>query len=376
MKPLRVALIGTGFMGKCHALAWRNLRAVFGGAMPEVRLEVLAESDAGLAAQKAGEFGFARASDDWRAVVADPAVDLVSITTPNGMHREMALAALGAGKHVWCEKPMALTLADARAMADAASASGRVTALGYNYLQNPAILTARRLIEEGVIGRIIDVRGAVDEDYLADADKPWSWRMTLAEAGLGTLGDITCHLVSLLTYLAGPISEVVALTGVAHETRPTGDGSGATGRVENDDVAHALVRFASGVGGVLQSSRVAHGRKNLIRIEIHGSGGMITFDQERLNELQLYTADGPAETRGFRTILTGPQHAPYGMFCPAPGHQLGFNDLKVIEAANIVAAIGGRPAHLVDFAAGFQIEAVIHAIARSSIERRWLAVAG
>ncbi|MCA0422026.1 MAG: Gfo/Idh/MocA family oxidoreductase [Proteobacteria bacterium] len=375
MKPLRIALIGTGFMGKCHALAWRNLRAVFGAGIPDIHLEVLAESNSELAAQKAAEFGFARSTDDWRAAVNDPVVDLVSITTPNGMHREMAVAALNAGKHVWCEKPMALTLADAGVMAAAAKEAGRVTALGYNYLQNPAILTARRLIDEGAIGRIIDVRGAVDEDYLADGGKPWSWRMTLAEAGLGTLGDITCHLVSLLHYLVGPITEVAALTAVAHENRPLADGGGATGVVENDDIAHALVRFASGVGGVLQSSRVAHGRKNLIRIEIHGSLGMIVFDQERLNELQLYTADGPAETRGFRTILTGPQHAPYGLFCPAPGHQLGFNDLKVIEAANIVAAIEGRPSHLIDFASGYRIEAVIHAIACSAQEQRWLAVA-
>lgn len=373
-KTLGVAVIGTGFMGKCHALAWRNVRAVFGERATDVRLEVLADASAELAQAKAAEMGFARATSDWRAAIADPAVDVVSITTPNGMHHEMALEALALGKHVWCEKPMALTLDEAEAMALAAAAArGSVTALGYNYLQNPALQLAKKLIGEGAIGRIIDFRGAVDEDYLADPALAWTWRMKLGEAGLGTLGDLTCHLISLAHYLAGPIVEVSALTSIAHVTRPLGDGSGKTGAVENEDTAHALVRFASGAPGTLQSSRVAHGRKNLIRVEVHGSEGMIVFDQERLNELQLYTATGPKETRGFRTILTGPAHAPYGLFCPAPGHQLGFNELKVIEAANIIAAIRGETAHLVDFAAGLAIEKVVHTIARSAAERRWLA---
>ena len=177
----------------------------------------------------ARQFGFARATGDWRALVADPAVDIVSITTPTKFHLEMATAALAAGKHVWCEKPMALTLADAAEMAAAAqqaAAAGVRTQVGYNYVANPAFTHAQRLIGEGAIGRILHVRGWVDEDYQADPDLPWTWRARLADAGLGALGDIGCHLVSMLWGLAGPIESVVAEMATLHETRPLPDGSG------------------------------------------------------------------------------------------------------------------------------------------------------
>jgi predicted dehydrogenase len=354
-------------MGKAHALAWRNVRAVMGD-VPGVRLAVLADTPAEKARAMAAQFGFARATDDWRALVADPEVDVVSITTPNGLHREMACAALAAGKHVWCEKPMALTLEDARAMEAAARASGRVTQLGYNYLANPAVTHACRLAEAGEIGRIVQVRGWVDEDYRADPALPWTWRARQAEAGLGALGDIGCHLVSLLTALAGPIESVLGEIETIHRTRPLPDGRGE-GRVENEDVANALLTFASGVKGTFTASRSAWGRKSRLGFEVHGTAGMVIFDQERMNELMLFQARGPRATQGFITILTAPEHPPYGAFCPAPGHQLGFNDLKVIEAAGFLRAIAGARAPL-DFTAGLAIETAIHAIALSSREGR------
>ena len=369
MDSLGVGLIGTGFMGKCHALAWRNVRAVMGD-VPPVRLELLYDTPADRAAAFADQFGFARASADWRAVVTDPAVDVVSITAPNHLHREMALAALAAGKHVWCEKPMALTLADAAEMAAAAqqaAATGVRTQVGYNYVANPAFTHAQRLIAEGAIGRILHVRGWVDEDYQADPDLPWTWRARLADAGLGALGDIGCHLVSMLWGLAGPIESVVAEMATLHETRPLPDGSGRAA-VENEDAALALLRFASGVQGSFAASRSAWGRKSSLGWQVHGTEGMLCFEQERMNELQLFRNEGAKATQGFRTILTGPDHPPYGAFVPAPGHQLGFNDLKVIELAGFLTAIrdGGR-AHP-DFAAALDFERAIHAIARSARE--------
>ena len=369
MDSLGVGLIGTGFMGKCHALAWRNVRAVMGD-VPPVRLELLCDTPADRAAAFADQFGFARAAADWRAVVADPAVDVVSITAPNHLHREMALAALAAGKHVWCEKPMALTLADAVEMAAAAqqaASAGVRTQVGYNYVANPAFTHAQRLIAEGAIGRILHVRGWVDEDYQADPDLPWTWRARLADAGLGALGDIGCHLVSMLWGLAGPIESVVAEMATLHETRPLPDGSGRAA-VENEDAALALLRFASGVQGSFAASRSAWGRKSSLGWQVHGTEGMLCFEQERMNELQLFRNEGAKATQGFRTILTGPDHPPYGAFVPAPGHQLGFNDLKVIELAGFLTAIrdGGR-AHP-DFAAALDFERAIHAIARSARE--------
>ena len=373
MSDIGVALIGTGFMGKAHALAYRSVQAVMGD-VPGVRLVTLVETPAAKAAEMGRQFGFEKATADWREVLADPAIGLVSITTPNGLHREMAEACLAAGKHVWCEKPMALTLEDARSMEAAARASGRVTQLGYNYASNPAFTHACRLVAGGEIGRVVQVRGWVDEDYQADPDLPWSWRAKIKDAGLGALGDIGCHLISLLTGLVGPLEAVVGEMETIHKTRPLPDGKGRA-EVENEDSASALLTFANGVKGTMVASRSAWGRKSRLGFEVHGTEGMVIYDQERMNELQLYQNRGDRAKAGFVTILTSPAHEPYGAFCPAPGHQLGFNDLKVIEAAGLLRAIrdGGRPN--IDFTAGLEIEKAIHAIARSAREGRRVTIA-
>lgn len=368
MDSIGVGLIGTGFMGKAHALAYRSVRAVMGD-MPDVNLAVLADTPVDRAQDMAAQFGFGRATADWRDLIADPAVQIVSITTPNGMHRDMAMAALAAGKHVWCEKPMALTLDDARAMEAAAKASGRKTRLGYNYTTNPAFTHACRLVAAGEIGRIVHIRGWVDEDYQADPALPWSWRAKLKDAGLGALGDIGCHLLSLLTGLAGPLDSVVGEIDTIHKTRPLPDGTGHAG-VENEDAASALLTFASGVKGVMTASRSAWGRKSRLGFEVHGTDGMVIFDQERMNELQLFRNRGDKATQGFTTILTAPEHTPYGAFCPAPGHQLGFNDLKVIELADFLRAIRDDRRPALDFTAGLELEKAIHAIALSAREGR------
>ncbi|MGP6086868.1 Gfo/Idh/MocA family protein [Antarctobacter jejuensis] len=367
MTELGIGLIGTGFMGKTHALAWRAARAVLGRDLPQVRLEMLCDTPEAKAAEMADQFGFARATDDWRALVADPRVDVVSITTPNNLHLEMACAALKAGKHVWCEKPMALTMADAEEMVAVARDAGTVTMVGYNYIRNPAFLHAKKLIDEGRIGRVVHVRGWVDEDYQADPDLAWTWRARLKDAGLGTLGDLGCHLVSLVVGLCGPIESLVADTQIIHATRPLPDGSGRA-VVENEDTATALLRFASGAHGSISTSRSAWGRKNRLDWEVHGTKGMICFAQERMNELQLYVNEGPKSEQGFRTILTNPEHAPYGAFVPAPGHQLGFGDLKTLEAGDLLRAIrDGRPCFpTMQDALGF--ERVIHAIAESAAQ--------
>jgi predicted dehydrogenase len=372
MTSLGVALIGTGFMGKCHAMAWSHVRPVFGD-VPEIRLEILCDVDPELIRKRAAEYGFVRPETDWRKLVDDPRIDIVSITAPNNVHREMAVAFLAAGKHVWCEKPMALTLEEAEAMAAAAAKAKGRTLLGYNYIKNPAVLHAKHLIEAGAIGEIVHFRGQVDEDYLASPDVPWSKRARIDLWGLGTLGDITCHLVSFAHLLIGDIASVSADMETVVRERPV-PGTTEMRAVENEDIAHAIVRFRSGISGVLTSSRAAWGRKNLIRFEIHGRKGMLTFDQERLNELQLYVSEGPEATRGFRTILTGPQHSPYGQFTPAPGHQLGFNELKVIEAKHFVDCIADGREAFVNFAEGLKIERVIHGMARSARERRWVEV--
>lgn len=364
MQTLGFGLIGTGFMGKIHAMAMRSVRTVMGD-VPDIRLEMLCDTPAEKAGPLAAQFGFARATGDWQEVVADPKVDIVSITTPNGLHRDIALAALRAGKHVWCEKPMALTLDEAEEMAAVAAESGCVTLVGYNYVHNPAVAHARRLIAAGRIGEVVHFRGFVDEDYQADPDLPWTWRARVADAGLGALGDLGCHIVSMAVGLMGPVESLVAESQIVHASRPLPDGSGRAA-VENEDIATALLRFAGGARGTLSASRSAWGRKNRLDWEVHGTRGMITFAQERMNELQLYVNEGDRAEQGFRTILTGAEHPPYGQFVPAPGHQLGFADLKTIEAAVLLRAIAGDAAPVPSFAEAIGYERIIHAIAESA----------
>ena len=367
MKSIGIGLIGSGFMGKCHALAFAAVGAVF----PHVqrpRLEMLADVSPEAAEAAARQFGFARATGDWRALVEDPGVDIVSITTPNSLHHEMALAAIAAGKHVYCEKPLGVTLGQAEEMAAAATRAGVRTLVGYNYLKNPAALHAKALIERGAIGRVIHFRGIFDEDYMADPAMPGTWRSLRSEAGLGVLGDMGCHLVAAALDLAGPIESVLAETRIVysrHAQEARGAGEAGAEPVENEDYATALVRFDSGCDGSLAMSRSAWGRKNRLAWEVHGEAGMLAFDQERLNELQLYEAHAAGAEAGFKTILTGPAHPPYGAFVKAPGHGLGFNDQKVVEVEHLLTGIAeDKPIHP-DFDTALDIERIIYAIDES-----------
>ncbi|MCX8507199.1 MAG: Gfo/Idh/MocA family oxidoreductase [Alphaproteobacteria bacterium] len=356
-KSLGVALIGTGFMGKCMAMAWRNVATVFGGAHP--RLEILCDQTEVASQKFAKQFGFARAMTDWQAVVNDPLVDVVSITTPNGWHRPMAEAALAAGKHVWLEKPMALTLADADSMAEAAAAHPQQkTMLGYNYLRNPTFQAARQLVASGAIGKPLQFRGVYDEDYGGDPAQPWTWRLAKETGGLGALGDLACHLVSQMLALMGNVSTVTALTQIAIPTRPSPEGAKP---VENEDSVLALIEFASGAQGSLASSRVALGRKCRLQWEVHGTEGSLVFDQENMNEFWLHRR-GMA---GFTRQISGPDQPDFAAFCPAPGHNFGFNEQKIIEARDLLCAIAGGIETGPNFAQGLLIERIIHAMAAS-----------
>lgn len=370
MAAIGVGLIGTGYMGKCHALAWNNVATIFGD-VDRPRLVHLAERNAEFAAARAREFGFAKATADWRALLSDPEVDVISITTPNQFHAEMAIAALEAGKHVWCEKPMATSLADAERMLDAARRSGKVAIIGYNYIQNPVMRHIRKLLEEGAIGTVTQVRVEMDEDFMADPQAPFSLRSEKA-SGYGALDDFAVHTLSLLWSLVGHAQSVMADLGKPYADRPLADGGRRA--VENHDQASVLMRLEGGIPAVLMVNRAAFGRKGRIALQIFGSAGALLYDQERMNEFQIYRAAGPAGEQGFVTVLAGPQHRPYDRFVPAPGHSLGFNDLKVVECRELVAAIGGEPYRAVDFAEGLRIERSVHAMAQSFAERRWVDV--
>lgn len=359
-------------MGRCHAQAFRMAPVVFDlGLSP--RLEFLADRDEQLAAEAARTLGFARASGDWRELVTDPLVDLVDITTPNSLHKDMALAAIGAGKAVYCEKPLAPNLEEARELAKAAREAGVSTFVGFNYLRDPVVALARELIESGELGEIWSFRGIHAEDYMRDPDTPWSWRLD-PQSGDGVLSDLGSHIISMARFLIGDIGEVSADLKTVVANRPIRPAASERKLVEACDEARALVRFKNGAAGVIEASWVASGRKLHLAFEIYGSGGALRIDMERLNELQLFTTRDPAGREGFRRILAGPSHQNYAAFCPAPGHQLGFNDMKTIEAKDVLQSFAsGRPFYP-DFNEAARIQAVVSAIVQSAERRQWISV--
>jgi predicted dehydrogenase len=366
---LGIGLVGSGFMGRAHAFAFNAVSQVFDLPL-KPDLAVLADRTADIAVEAARQLGFARGVGDWRALVDDPLVDVVAITAPNALHKPIALAALAAGKNVYCEKPLATALSDARDMAEAAARSARVTLVGFNYLKNPIIGLARDIVQSGEIGEVVAFRGIHAEDYMMDPAAPHSFR-TDPEGG-GALMDIGSHIVSLARHLVGPIVEVSAATGTVHTSRPA---EGGARPVEVDDQGHFIARFANGALGTIVASWLAPGRKMQLEFEITGRRGTISFSQERFNELQLYVAGTePPARAGFRTILSGPALPPYERFCPAPGHQLGFNDLKTIEVAHLVSAIAGRERPSPDFQEAYEIQRTVAAVIRSANERAWVSV--
>ena len=374
MNEIGVGVIGTAFMGKAHSLAYAAAGTAFGhGLRP--RLEVLCDINEERGQAKKEEMGFARSTTDYMDVVNDPRVELISICVPNAVHKEIAVAALKAGKHVWCEKPMATDLAEAKEMLAAARASNCQTILGYNYTQNPLVQSAHNLIEEGAIGRVTGFHGIYDIDNEADPDRPHSWRMSREASGSGANADVMCHLLSIAHLMTG--SEVSHLVGdydTVHKQRSDPNNPGQTLTVDNDDVCTALVHFSSGIKGTLRVSRVAWGRKCGLRWEVHGSRGMICHDQERLNEIKLYSRSDDPRQQGFKTILSGPYHPPYDAFLPNAGHSLGYIDVKVCELHKLLQAIeSGEPTHP-NFEDGIKIERIMDAIDRSALSGQWLDV--
>ena len=366
MDELGIGLIGTGFMGRAHALAFRSVGAVF--ELPvRLHLAALADADAQRAEHCAGAWGFARAHGDWQGLIADPRVNLVAITTPNHLHFPMAMAALAAGKAVYCEKPLAISVDEARQMHHAAQAAGVVTRVGYNYQHNPMIALARQLIGQGELGQLVSFQGEFSEDFMADPDSPWSWRCDPQHAG-GALADLGSHLLAMARFLMGPVQAVCADVQTVHQQRPTHAGSQERRHIAVDDQAHALLRFANGARGTLSSSWIKHGYKNHLSFEISGTLGTLAFDQERLNELRLYRVG----QKGFQRLLAGPDLPGYAAFSPAPGHQLGYNELKTLEVHELIMALCGQGRDGTDFAEAWEIERLAAAIRTAAQEQRWV----
>ena len=369
-KPvLRIGLIGSGFMGKAHVFGFASAAKVFD--LPfDIDLACIADATPELAETARAAFGFRRATADWRAMVVDPGIDVIDITAPNALHKEMALAAIAAGKHVYCEKPLAPLAADAAEMADAAEAAGVKTQVGFNYLCNPMLGLARQMIAAGELGEILSYRGIHAEDYMTSADTPFGFRHD--PAGGGALADIGSHALATAQFLLGPITRVMGDLVTVIDERP--DGKGGHRAVRVDDIARAFVRFRSGASGSIEANWLAQGRKMQHDFEVYGTKGALLFTQERFNELHFYAAGDAPGRRGFRRIEAAPDHAPYGRFCVAPGHQLGFNDLKAIEVAGFLDAIAGHRPEPFGFRQGLGIQTLVETIRNSARAERWLDV--
>jgi len=384
LKDIRVGLIGTGGMGKAHATAFKNVPLVFGNEPGRPILEIVADVDASALEKWAGEFGFARWTTNWREIVEDPRVDVVDITTPNHLHAEMAIAAARTGKHIYCEKPLATTSTDAARIVAEAEKSGVITIVGFNYLKNPAQGFAKQLIESGELGDITLFRGTFDQDFLADPDIPFSWRLDRALAGTGTLGDLGSHTIAFAHFLVGEIAEVCGIeaTKITERALPTrGSGYAATAQrdaekraVENEDILEFLIRFESGAIGTIGTSRIGMGRKLGLTYEIQGTKGSLFYTQERMNEIQLYRNTDPNREKGYKTIYIGPEHPGYQAFFGLAGIGLGYNDQKIIEAHDLVTAIALNQPAQPDVRFAYEVNKVIDAVELSCREHGWVSV--
>jgi len=386
MKKLNVGLIGAGFMGKAHSLAYMAMPMFFwpAPAIP-VRKSIVDVTDE-IAAEAALRFGFEKSSSDWRSVVEDPDIHIIDIATPNHLHAEIAIAAAAAGKHIISEKPLARTGEEAKTMYDAVKSAGIVHMVAFNYRRTPAVALAKKYLNEGAIGEILNFRGTYLQDWSADPDGPLSWRFQKKIAGSGSLGDIGTHVVDMARYLCGEITQVNTQLKTWVATRPlqaggvdklgasTKDSKAPRGEVDVDDEVISLLEFQNGAIGSLEATRNAHGRNNFLTFEIHGTLGSIYFNYERRDELQVAFAADQGDRKGFRTVYTGPAH-PYGEgLWPIPALGIGYGETKIIETYDFVKAIieGGEVSP--NFKDGYQINLVADAMAASAQSRAWTPV--
>ena len=364
MTAIGIGIVGGGYMGKAHAVAMSSVGAIFDTAL-RPRLEMVAASSHSSAENYRMKFGFLRAADNWKHLVEDAKVEAIVIASPQDSHREIAEAAFSLGKPVLCEKPLAGSLEDARAMVKAAEASGVVNMVGFNYIRTPASQYARQLLAEGAIGNVTWFRGEHTEDFLANPSSPHNWRCE--GIANGNMGDLAPHPINAALALMGPIESVMAEIETVHPSRPGGT-------VTNDDHAQIMCRFANGVRGHIYSSRVATGRKMGYAYEIHGTKGAIRFDQEDQNTLWFYKAEGPEAERGFRKILIGPAHPDYEPFCQGPGHGTGYQDQIIIEAKDFLEAIASGESRWPSFRDGLSVAEVIEAAQLSAQRGAWTPV--
>jgi predicted dehydrogenase len=386
MGQLRIGMVGYAFMGAAHSQAWRTVNRAFDLPL-SAQMSVICGRDDAKVAAAAAKLGWAGHTTDWREIVASDEIDLVDICTPGDTHREIALAALAAGKHVLCEKPLANSVAEAREMAAAAAtaeAQGVRAMCGFNYRRVPAVALMRQLVAAGRIGTIRHVRAVYLQDWIVDPQFPLVWRLRKDVAGSGALGDIGAHIVDLTQHVTGQsIASVSALTETFIRERPlpsessglgaTGNGGGS-GPVTVDDAALFLARLDGGAIATYEATRFATGRKNGLRVELNGSLGSLVFDFERMNELSFYDGTRPSEEQGFtRILVTEPEHPYMAAWWPA-GHPIGYEHSFTHEMRDLLAAIAAGENPRPSFADALQVQLVLDAVERSAATSAWTEV--
>jgi predicted dehydrogenase len=382
-REIGVGLVGYRFMGAAHSNAYRQVARFF-DVDPVPRMRAICGRDEDAVRSAAATFGWEDYETDYRRLVERDDIDLVDVATPGNTHREIVLAALAAGKHVLCEKPLANSLAEARQMLDAARDAGVVNMVCFNYRRAPAVQLAKKLVEEGRLGQIRHWRAVYLQDFIMDPSFPLIWRLDKEVAGSGALGDIGAHITDLAHYLVGPISEVIGTMQTFIKERPLQEAStgalaasavGGTqmGEVTVDDAAAYLARFENGAMGTFEATRFAAGRRNHNSFEINGSQGSVVFDLERMNELEVYFVDDPADVQGFRTVtVTEPDH-PYIEAWWPPGHTIGYEHTFIHTIKDLLDGIAAGESPAPSFEDGYRVQAVLDAVERSTESREWTA---
>lgn len=381
-KEIRVGLIGYAFMGKAHSNAYIKAPVFFPEIAARPVMQVICGRNEQKVRQAAEQYGWKRYETDWKKVVTADDVDLVDVSTPNNTHAEISIAAAENKKHVFCEKPMALTLSQAIEMRDAARENGVKHMIAFNYRRVPAIAYAKQLIESGKLGEIYHMRAVYLQDWILDPNFPVVWRLDAKTAGSGALGDLGAHILDLAYYLVGEIKAVCAATATFIKERPVaqeaeGLSAAAEAAVQKapvtvDDAFVACAVFKNGALGTFEATRFANGRKNYNRFEINGSRGSIVFNLERLNELEFFSRDDEPGTQGYRTILVtnGRVHPYVGHWWPE-GHIIGWEHTHIHQVADLLDAIGKDQMPCPSFDDGVKNQAVLEAITKAAQTRQW-----
>ncbi|HBQ63886.1 MAG TPA: dehydrogenase [Clostridiales bacterium] len=382
-KTLNIGLVGYKFMGKAHSNAYARL-GMFFNTSAKVRMKALCGRDPEWLAQAAQKFGWEGYETSWENLVIRNDIDVVDITTPSNFHKEIAIAAAENGKHVFCEKPLALTLKDARDMQACAAKNGVKNQIGFNYRFAPAIQLAKNMIDGGKLGKIFHFRGTYLQDWIIDPEFPLVWRLDKKVAGSGSHGDLGAHLIDMAHYLVGDLSRVIGISKTFVTERPlvermTGlsgkaQADAPRGAVEVDDATLFLGEFKSGGLCSIEATRFASGHKNAMSFEVNGSKGSIKFEFERMNELQYFNAEDEAGTQGFRLIQASEGIHPYVSAWWPAGHVLGYEHTFVHEMYEFVEAIAQDKPTCPDFSDGVKCSRVLEAVELSITERQWVEV--